>query len=40
MGFDGDFAVCAQDVDGARDLLVDILDEFLDGSAEDGPFLG
>jgi hypothetical protein len=37
---DGDFAVCAEDVDGASDLLVYILDELLDGSTEDGAFLG
>jgi hypothetical protein len=35
----GDFAVCAQDIDGAGDLLVDILDKLLDGFAEDGAFL-
>ena len=36
---DRDFAVCAQDIDGAGDLLVDILDELLNGFAEDGAFL-
>lgn len=39
VGFEGDFAVSAEDVNGVRNVLLDVLDKVLDGLAEDRTFL-
>ena len=39
VGFEGDFAVCAEDIDRVGDILLDVLYEVLDGFAEDGALL-
>jgi hypothetical protein len=40
VGFNGGFSVGSENVDGLENLLVYILDEFLNGLGEDLPFGG